>query len=195
MPSGIPQPLAVLEGGTGATTQSGARANLGAPASSGTNAFSGSNTFAISGGAEFKVSYGALGKLDITNTSFALQSSDESKVIDIENGVIYGQISQLQKAYAIASASTYNTWLNIETVVSTYSSTGAQAITLPLGVGTNGRVIRIVDGAGSAATHNITISRAGSDTILGSTTATISTNYGVVAYIYLISTTNWVPVL
>lgn len=193
MPSGIPQPLAVLEGGTGAATQSGARANLGVPASSGINAFSGSNTFAISGGGEFKVSYGTLGKLDITNTSFALQSSDASKIIDIENGILTGPFVQLSKGYTIANASTYSVWTNIETVVSTYTSTGAQTITLP--VGTNGRIVRICDGAGAASTHNITISRAGSDTILGSTTATISTNYAVVAYIYLSSTTNWIPIL
>jgi len=43
---------------------------------------------------------------------------------------------------------------------------------------TDGHVLIVQDESGSAGSNNITISRAGTDTINGSTSVSISTNYG-----------------
>jgi hypothetical protein len=110
-------------------------------------------------------------------------------VIDVQNKRILGSWLQTQIPYATANAATYNTWTNVSTVISTYSLTGAQTITLPSG--TDGRVVRIIDGAGNASTNNITIARAGSDTILGATSYVLNNNYGAVAFIYNAATTDW----
>jgi hypothetical protein len=57
--------------------------------------------------------------------------------------------------------------------------TAARAKTLPLAKNyLKGLPLVIQDESGAAGTHNITISRAGSDTINGATSVTISTNYG-----------------
>lgn len=76
------------------------------------------------------------------------------------------------------------------TVVNTYTvqpedqfircSTGITAftVTLPSAASYPGRRLVIKDYGGGAAARNITVSRAGSDTIDGATTQTISTNYG-----------------
>lgn len=57
------------------------------------------------------------------------------------------------------------------------SLTAPRTVTLPTAVGLKGKEIVIKDGAGAAATHNITIDGNGSETIDGSSTLVISTNY------------------
>jgi hypothetical protein len=62
------------------------------------------------------------------------------------------------------------------------------AITINLPAGTAGRRITIYDGFGNAGTNNITIQRAGSDTINAGTSVVINSNRG---YITLIYTNEW----
>ena len=57
--------------------------------------------------------------------------------------------------------------------------TAPRAIALPAASSVAGQVFIIKDATGNAATHNLTINRAGSDTIDGATSLVISANYGV----------------
>lgn len=57
------------------------------------------------------------------------------------------------------------------------SLTAPRTVTLPTATTCRGKEIVIKDGAGAAATHNITIDGNGSETIDGSSTLVISTNY------------------
>lgn len=79
-----------------------------------------------------------------------------------------------------------------EEVILVDTTGGAVTITLPPTASTMGRrEIQVVDIGGAASSNNITVSRAGADTINGSATDTISSNYG--AQVYIDSTTgNWV---
>jgi hypothetical protein len=69
------------------------------------------------------------------------------------------------------------------------ASAGAVAVNLP--AGTNGRWFAIVDQTGDAATNNITINRAGSDTINGSTTLVLDQNNEGVILVYSSTNTRW----
>ncbi len=67
-------------------------------------------------------------------------------------------------------------------IVASNGKSGAQTLTLPSAAsGTSSAPIYLIikDEDGTAATNNITVSRAGSDTIDGATTKTINTNFGV----------------
>lgn len=67
------------------------------------------------------------------------------------------------------------------TVVVNKTSGAATAVNLPTGIsGLPGRTVTVVDGKGDAATNNITVTRAGSQTINGATTYVVSENYGSV---------------
>jgi hypothetical protein len=60
----------------------------------------------------------------------------------------------------------------------------ATSVQLPLASArTSGRAITIIDGTGDAASNNITISPAGSDTIVGLSTYAIAFNYGAVSFL------------
>lgn len=189
--------LPIANGGTNANSAATARTNLDVPGLSTANAFVGTNTFDTNTGT-FRVTSGVTAYLiasDAINI-LALYDFTGARSIDWNNRFIQGQWSQSQKAYVTASGATYtipalSAVSNVETVISTYSLTGAQTITLP--AGTDGRVVRVIDGAGNAGTNSITINRAGSDTIMGGTTFTINLNYGGVALIFVNATTNWVP--
>ncbi len=61
---------------------------------------------------------------------------------------------------------------------STRSSTGAQTVNLPAVATSSGRILKIKDAAGSAATNNITLDGNASETIDGATTFVMNTNYG-----------------
>lgn len=68
-----------------------------------------------------------------------------------------------------------------DTLVAVTDTTAARTLTLPAAnTIPAGKMFVVKDASGGAATHNITVSRSGSDTIDGGTTAVISTNYGVV---------------
>jgi hypothetical protein len=73
------------------------------------------------------------------------------------------------------------------------TGSGARSVTLPSAatVGAGFRVI-VKDEAGNAAAGNITVNRAGTDTIEGATTSVITTNYGVLSLLSTGST--WVKV-
>lgn len=63
------------------------------------------------------------------------------------------------------------------------SLTAARTATLPTAVGVAGKIYHIKDGAGAAGTYNITIATTSSQTIDGSLTKTIATNYGALMVI------------
>jgi len=188
--------VAITNGGTSANTAAGARTALGTPQLVGSNAFSGgSNTFDVGTGT-FRVTKSSVAVILCSSSFLALYDFVGLDALNWNNRHLIGQWAQSKKAFVTANASTYtvpstSAVSNVETVISTYSLTGAQAITLP--AGTDGRVVRIVDGGGNAAVNPITISRAGADTVLGGTTYTINNSYGSIALIFMAATTNWVP--
>lgn len=66
-------------------------------------------------------------------------------------------------------------------IIQVNSGSGPRTITLPsANAVSNGRYYVIADVTGNAAANNITIARAGADTIDGATSATIAVNYGTV---------------
>ncbi len=81
------------------------------------------------------------------------------------------------------NAATYDTLSTDYCLLVAYSVTGTCAIRLMTADMANGRVITIKDSGGNAATHNITISTEGVETIDGAATAVIAANYGVVRLI------------
>lgn len=74
-------------------------------------------------------------------------------------------------------------------VVTQLTSPAAVAVTLPAGA--NKQVFVFVDGTGDAATNNVTITRAGSDTIAGATTLVLNKNRQAVVLVYNSSDTDW----
>jgi hypothetical protein len=75
-----------------------------------------------------------------------------------------------------ASSSTYSASSDDQYIGSTYSVTGTQTITLP--TPTAGKVLIIKDEDGNAGTNPITIDNNSTENIDGSTSVSISTNYG-----------------
>ena len=79
---------------------------------------------------------------------------------------------------------------------STYSTTGAQTLTLPeltkYNLGAEAVIVIIADEAGNAGANNITINPGGTDTINGASTS-ITSNYG--ARVLLGSGTNWIIIV
>lgn len=78
------------------------------------------------------------------------------------------------------------TMANESIVVVNKTVGAATTVTLPKGAasGQAAREIWIIDGKGDAATNNITVSRAGSETINGATSLVIASNYGFVHLIW-----------
>lgn len=74
-------------------------------------------------------------------------------------------------------------------VVTKLAAPGAVSVNLP--AGSNGQEFTIVDGTGDAGANNITINRAGGDTINGATTYVISSNRGCVKLKYSAAETDW----
>lgn len=81
-----------------------------------------------------------------------------------------------RKASAISTSLTaYDTFVGIT------NTSIARTVTLPAAsVTLAGHMMTVKDESGAAATNNITIARAGADTIEAGTSVTISTNYGIV---------------
>lgn len=67
-----------------------------------------------------------------------------------------------------------------DTIIGVTDTSVARTITLPSTSVVPGKTITIKDESGAAGTNNITIATAGTETIDGAATATISTNYGVI---------------
>jgi hypothetical protein len=92
------------------------------------------------------------------------------------------------------TTATSTTMLQQDHLVGVTDTTALRTITLPAANAVApGVIYRVVDESGAAATNNITIARAGTDTIVGgatSTTATITTNGGARA-LYSDGTSKW----
>lgn len=182
----------IANGGTSANTAASARTALAVPGIATNNSFVGQNTFDLTAGQTFRVSLDSDPLIAADDTQgVVIYDLSGGATADFLNKYLIGAWTQLFKSYIVANASTFSAWSNVETVISTYSLTATQAITLPAGA--NGRVIRIVDGGGNASNNAITINRAGSDLIMGATSYTINLNYGSISFIYLSASTNWVP--
>ncbi len=187
--SDIQGSVPVAKGGTGATTAAGARTNLAVPGLVASNNFTGSNAFDVLTGV-FRVDYDGDFVIIADSSGVVIRDLSGGASADFENKQLLQQWTQTRKSYTTATTANFNSWTDVETVVSTYSSTGAQAITMPSGV--DGRVVRIIDAAGNAGTNNITLTRANTDTIVGGTTYVINVNYGSVAFLYVAALTKWV---
>lgn len=185
--------LAIASGGTAASTAAGARTSLAVPGTAVDNTYTGSNSYGISiPGKAFSITGpgGDIARFDPDIGISEIRDSSGTESVNAEDHALIGPWTQTLKSKAVANTSTFSAWTNIETVVSTYSLTGTQAITLP--ALTDDRICRIIDGVGGAATNPITISRAGGDTILGATTYVINNAFGGVTLRGLASTTNWI---
>ena len=80
-------------------------------------------------------------------------------------------------------AATYTVLLTDDVIWSTYTSTGAVTVTLPTAAFMRERRLIIKDGDGNASANNITINGQSGETIDGSASAVISTNYGKIEII------------
>lgn len=101
------------------------------------------------------------------------------------------QATTLQK-FAVRTALTTPVTVAAATdcaVICKLTSPAAVAVNLPAGA--NKQVFFITDGTADAATNNITINRAGSDTINGATTLVLSRNSEAVCLIFDSSVTDW----
>lgn len=101
----------------------------------------------------------------------------------MRNGVVYSKGAAVKET--TVNAATYTILDDDHFVSVEYTDTGIVTITLPqisaLTTSANAaRVFIIKDTDGNAATNNITINRAGSDTIDGATSVEITADYGVV---------------
>lgn len=184
--------LPLERGGTNGTDAATARASLGAAGLGADNTFTGDNQFDL-GPSFFRVYSTGVQHIDInpSGSVFKMEDWSGNDSVDVQGRTLSGAWSQTQKKQTIASGSTFSAWTGVENVVSTYSSTGAQTITLP--AGTAGRIVRITDAAGNASVNNITINRSGSDTIMGSTSFAINNDYGSIALQFVSSVSSWVP--
>jgi hypothetical protein len=92
-----------------------------------------------------------------------------------------------------ATAVSY-TMLVTDQLVAVTDTTSVRTITLPAATAVGpGAKYTIKDESGAAATNNITIARAGADTIEGATSLVISTNYGK-ATLYSDGTSKWLAI-
>lgn len=178
--------IAIANGGTSANTADSARTALGTAGLTDNNTYTGTQAF---NGTSFAATIATFSAFLFTAAARSIYDLAGTISADFANRRLEGSWTQTFKSKTVASASTFSAWTNVETVVSTYSATGTQAITLP--AGSDGRVVRIIDGGGLAGTNAITISRSGSDTILGATSYALNLNYGAVAFIFQASNTNW----
>lgn len=101
-----------------------------------------------------------------------------SSVMQIRDGGEIAYNASQGWKFSSISASTY-TADSSDCILGVSPPTGGTTITLPSSAGLTGQMLIIKDVAGNANTRNITISRAGSDTIDGLTSKTINTAYGV----------------
>lgn len=79
-----------------------------------------------------------------------------------------------------ASKSAAYTTKETDVIIGVDTTSAAVTVTLATETVTKGRVVIVADEGGNAGTNAITIATEGSETIDGSATASISTNYGAV---------------
>lgn len=111
-------------------------------------------------------------KLGGTTSGYAVMTYDE---------VIAAIIAEeTTLAITTVNAATYDLLATDYILHVTYSATGACAITLPTAQVVAGRTVIIKDAGGLAGTNNITVDTEGAETIDGSATAVINSNYSAI---------------
>jgi hypothetical protein len=128
-----------------------------------------------------------IGRVDVTQGDLVVSSGNFTV-----SGLSRLQGAIRQEGIVLATATPYTVASNV-TTVRVPTSAEAFTINLPAASTNVGRVIEIVDDDGLAGTSTITINRAGSDTINGATSTTITSNYGVVT-LKAVSTSKWIIV-
>lgn len=107
-------------------------------------------------------------------------TGDWGDVLNEFLGVSHNSDGTLKRDTRLAQAGNYTITASDPGVIGVTNTAAPRTITLPLAIAVPaGRPVTVKDESGGAATNNITVSRAGSDTIDGATTKVISTNYGV----------------
>lgn len=117
-------------------------------------------------------------KLELTGTSEILSTADDRTITNVADA----DYSAIAPFYGVKA---------VGTIIYT-SLTAGRTVNLPDAGFCRGKEITIKDGAGSAASHNITIDPLGSQTVDGSATKVINSNYGVVTI--KSNGANWVTV-
>ena len=118
-------------------------------------------------------------------------SIEVSKNLTVKGNLTFGDAST--DTLTVSGAATFGAGISVnrvskssnytatstDTIIGVDCSGGAITITLPTAGTVNGKVYIIKDESGDAGTNNITVATEGSETIDGSNTATINSNYGV----------------
>jgi len=107
---------------------------------------------------------------NITEGGYAFES------LSIDGGISVG--GNYTGNITTVAAATYDLLSTDYILYVTYTATGAvTSLTLPTAQVVEGRVIIIKDGGGNSGTNSITIDTEGAETIDGSATAVVATNY------------------
>jgi len=123
-----------------------------------------------------------LGTVDLTRVAISAPADGEVKMVDsTTTGPVV--MSNVHIKHNVSSVLTTNTTLtSAHSFVQVDTTGGAVTLTLPASNSAMaGRTLHLMDTGGAAATHNITINRAGSDTIHGQTSLVINSNHTMVA--------------
>jgi|6_EtaG_2_1085325.scaffolds.fasta_scaffold10940_2 6-phosphogluconolactonase/glucosamine-6-phosphate isomerase/deaminase len=122
------------------------------------------------------------------STITTINASDQ---VDSSRATINTNLDNLNRYdRSVASTATYTILATDDIVGVTYTATGAVTLTLPA-ISSAGKIMFVVkDEGANANTFNITINRAGSDTVDGGTSATISTDSGALTF-YNDGTSAW----
>jgi hypothetical protein len=126
---------------------------------------------------------------DEMSMSFSVDSNPILKVKGLADGSGGINNEQLQSYGGIirntttVNSASYSLNASDDILLVSYTSTGAVSLTLPSAQCVDGRAIVIKDSGGTAGTNNITIGTENAETIDGSATKVISSNYGSVKLI------------
>jgi hypothetical protein len=97
---------------------------------------------------------------------------------------VYNYLKETIKTYNVTRVATSYSATNDDLVIAVTDTSAPRTITIPSSsIKFTDRVFKIYDESGLSGTNNITISTEGSETINGSATYTIATNYGYVHFI------------
>lgn len=119
-----------------------------------------------------------------TRLGLSLAPADTAQAFVIFNELVNwleGGYIELFKPFTEVDVATYDVAEFDYILHVTYTATGTVAITIPTALLVEGRMFRIKDGSGGASTNNITVDCEGSETIDGSATHILSSNYGSIA--------------
>lgn len=171
----------LIQEGSLTTEQSGDLSVAGNSELSGTLDVSGQVDLAASG-----VSTSIRGGLTVDEASLFSSIVQVDGTLDCNSTADFGGEVTFQSAQKInvtsISASSY-TVASSDYFVTIDSTSNTVAITLPAASSNNGRVIKFKDVGGNSASNNITISRAGSDTIDGNTSVVLESPFAAITLI------------